>query len=100
MEYTYLSVSGALEVSVEGGEGVILGSKVLIPLLQRRLGGRGPGDGRHWEVVDGSLKLSEHGTPLAEDLAGQLFCALDMPLGVGRAPLSQLASARSCTGGP
>ena len=69
---TYLSVNGALEVSVEGAEGVVLGGKVQIHLLQRGLGGRGPGDGRYGEGVDGNLKLSVHCTELAEDAAGQL----------------------------
>ena len=39
---TYLSVNGALEVSVEGAKGVVLGGKVQIHLLQSGLGGRGP----------------------------------------------------------
>ena len=65
---TYLS----LEVSVNGDEGVVLGGKVQIHLLQRGLGGRGPGDGRHWEDVDSNLKLSVHCIELAEDAAGQL----------------------------
>ena len=69
---TYLSVNGALEVSVEGAEGVVLGGKVQNHLLQRGLGGRGPGDGRYGEGVDGNLKLSVHCTKLAEDAAGQL----------------------------
>jgi len=68
---TYLSVNGALEVSVHGGEGVVLGGKVHIHLLQRGLRGGGPGDGRHWEGTDGNLKLGVHGTPLAQDMAGQ-----------------------------
>ena len=72
---TYLSVNGALEVSVEGAEGVVLGGKGQIHLLQSGLGGRGPGDGRYGEGVDGNLKnlkLSVHCTKLAEDAAGQL----------------------------
>jgi hypothetical protein len=59
---TYLSVNGALEVvvlggkvSVDGGEGVDLGGKASILLLQLRLGGRGPGDGRHGEGIDSGL---------------------------------------------
>ena len=69
---TYLSVNGALEVSVEGAEGVVLGGKGQIHLLQSGLGGRGPGDGRYGEGVDDNLKLSVHCTKLAEDAAGQL----------------------------
>jgi hypothetical protein len=69
---TYLSVNGALEVSAEGAEGVVLGGKVQIHLHQRGLGGRGHGDGRYGEDVDGNLKLSVHCTELAEDAAGLL----------------------------
>ena len=69
---TYLSVNGALEVSVEGAEGVVLGGKVRIHLPRRGLGGRGPGDGRYGEGVDGNLKFNVHCTKLAEAAAGQL----------------------------
>ena len=68
---TYLSVNGALEVSVEGAEGVVLGGKVEIHLLRRGLGGRGPSDGRYGEGVDGNLKLGVQCTERAEDAAGQ-----------------------------
>ena len=67
---TYLSVNGALEVSVEGTEGVVLGDEVDIHLLQ--LGGGRPGDGSHWEGMDGNLKLAVYGTALPEETAGQL----------------------------
>ena len=39
---TYLYVHGALEVSVEGTQGVVLGAKVQIHLLQNGLVGEGP----------------------------------------------------------
>ena len=50
---------------------VVLGGKVQIHLVQRGLGGRGPGDGRYGEDVDGNLKLSVHCTELVQDAAGQ-----------------------------
>ena len=70
---TYLTVNGALEVSSEGGESVVLGGKAHIHLAG--LAGEGPvtaARGRVPEDTNGDSQLGVHGGELAHDTAGQL----------------------------